>query len=179
MAIVPAFTPTCPICSKPFKAYRDTAVYCSSICRNKAYELRAWNVSVTCTFERQCKICESTFQTSFSAKIYCSPECKLLSRVDEWRPFRIFERDFFRCVYCGKTSIEDGIKLHADHIYPKSKGGKDIAGNLVTACSICNVSKSNRIISPSVQRRLILLVHQRNEENNLSDNAVIKMVGNS
>jgi 5-methylcytosine-specific restriction endonuclease McrA len=46
------------------------------------------------------------------------------------------------CFYCGsKTSI------HADHIIPISKGGRHSIGNLVPACSSCNLSKNDKFLT--------------------------------
>jgi 5-methylcytosine-specific restriction endonuclease McrA len=55
--------------------------------------------------------------------------------------FKVFKRDGFRCIYCGQSSIEDGVKLHIDHIKPVSKGGTSKLENLVTACAGCNGEK--------------------------------------
>ena len=54
--------------------------------------------------------------------------------------FRIFTRDNFTCQYCGAKAPE--VKLHLDHIHPKSKGGKDEEDNYITACQECNLGKS-------------------------------------
>lgn len=63
--------------------------------------------------------------------------------------FSVFERDGFRCVYCGR-SAKDGqylsVAFHADHLYPHAHGGADADDNLVTACSDCNIGKSERIV---------------------------------
>lgn len=63
--------------------------------------------------------------------------------------FSVFERDGFRCVYCGR-SAKDGqylsVAFHADHLYPHAQGGMDADDNLVTACSDCNIGKSEHII---------------------------------
>ena len=59
--------------------------------------------------------------------------------------FDVFHRDGFRCTYCGKGP-GDGVKLHADHVIPKSKGGPDSLDNLVTSCQACNIGKRDKII---------------------------------
>jgi 5-methylcytosine-specific restriction endonuclease McrA len=48
-----------------------------------------------------------------------------------------------KCLNCGNTT-----NLQIDHIYPKSKGGSDVFGNLQVLCSKCNLKKSNKFQSP-------------------------------
>lgn len=59
--------------------------------------------------------------------------------------FKIFERDQFKCVYCG-SGIEMGITLHIDHIIPVAEGGTSEEANLATACDQCNLGKGAKII---------------------------------
>ena len=49
--------------------------------------------------------------------------------------------------YCGRNVKEDKIKLHCDHIIPKSKGGKTTSSNLTTACEECNLGKADVLLS--------------------------------
>ena len=58
--------------------------------------------------------------------------------------YDILKRDGFRCVLCGATPEEDGIKLHVDHIIPVSKGGKTTKKNLRTLCDRCNLGKRDK-----------------------------------
>ena len=51
----------------------------------------------------------------------------------------IFERDEFRCVYCGEPFPPDDLTL--DHVQPRVRGGDRSHGNLVTACRACNTRK--------------------------------------
>ncbi len=53
------------------------------------------------------------------------------------------ERDNFICQYCEKHIIEKR-DLTTDHVIPKSRGGKTVFENMVTACSYCNKKKNNR-----------------------------------
>lgn len=52
---------------------------------------------------------------------------------------QIFERDDYRCVYCGERF--DVGELTVDHVQPRVRGGDRSSGNLVTACCACNVRK--------------------------------------
>lgn len=61
--------------------------------------------------------------------------------------FEVFKRDRFTCQYCGKKAPD--VVLHVDHIHPISKGGTSDLLNLTTACSGCNLGKSNRLLSDS------------------------------
>ena len=55
---------------------------------------------------------------------------------------RILARDHYRCQYCGKRGTAFDLTL--DHILPKSRGGRTISENLVSACQACNGRKGNR-----------------------------------
>lgn len=59
--------------------------------------------------------------------------------------FEVFKRDSFKCQYCGRSAPD--VVLQADHIAPKSKGGKDDIMNLITSCFDCNMGKSDRELS--------------------------------
>lgn len=52
----------------------------------------------------------------------------------------LLHRDGHRCQYCGK----ENEPLSVDHVFPKSRGGKDDWENLVIACKNCNVKKGSR-----------------------------------
>ena len=71
--------------------------------------------------------------------------------IKDYRPhkvrFRIFARQKFTCQYCGKKAPD--VKLHLDHIVPKSLGGDDSESNLTTSCASCNLAKHNAEISPA------------------------------
>jgi 5-methylcytosine-specific restriction endonuclease McrA len=52
----------------------------------------------------------------------------------------IFERDDYRCVYCGERFEAEALTV--DHVQPRMRGGDGSAGNLVTACGGCNARKA-------------------------------------
>ena len=42
-----------------------------------------------------------------------------------------------RCVYCAVPLCPESMTL--DHVYPRAKGGPDVAGNVVTALSLIHI----------------------------------------
>lgn len=63
---------------------------------------------------------------------------------------KVFERDSFKCHYCGKQLTRFSSTL--DHIQPVSEGGDNSFDNLVTACLHCNSKRGAKpvmdIIAP-------------------------------
>jgi len=57
----------------------------------------------------------------------------------------IFERDEWRCVYCGEQF--PAAELTLDHVEPRARRGDRSEGNLVTACRACNTRKGHRRLS--------------------------------
>lgn len=67
-------------------------------------------------------------------------EPKRKRKVPQWLRTQVFERDAYRCVQCGSHKA-----LHADHIYPFSKGGECTLDNLQTLCGSCNIRKGAKV----------------------------------
>ena len=57
---------------------------------------------------------------------------------------QIFERDRYRCVYCGEVFPAEELTI--DHVEARVRGGDRSGGNLVTACTACNTAKGHRRI---------------------------------
>jgi 5-methylcytosine-specific restriction endonuclease McrA len=57
--------------------------------------------------------------------------------------FNVFLRDRFTCQYCGEDFPSH--ELTFDHVIPRSRGGRTVWENVVTACSSCNLLKGNRL----------------------------------
>jgi 5-methylcytosine-specific restriction endonuclease McrA len=57
--------------------------------------------------------------------------------------FNVFLRDQFTCQYCDYLGPAE--RLTFDHVVPRSRGGHTTWENVVTACSPCNLRKSNRL----------------------------------
>lgn len=76
---------------------------------------------------------------------------KLPRREVRFSRKNIFERDNYTCQYCGikpptKTQALKWMEknqLNLDHIVPRSRGGKTLWSNIVTACYKCNSKKGN------------------------------------
>lgn len=70
---------------------------------------------------------------------------RILTKIMESRTIsprkrqKVFERDGFRCVNCGKT--KEYAQLEADHIITIANGGTNDIENLQTLCYECNLKK--------------------------------------
>ena len=62
--------------------------------------------------------------------------------------FKVFMRDHFRCVTCGRSPATHlNVELHADHILAVANGGKTTLENLQTLCRQCNLGKGRTVVS--------------------------------
>jgi hypothetical protein len=140
-----------------------------------------------------CNVCGGKFAATDKRQGYCSPECydqkdyapkfeplevvalrnKPSVRLNcGHRIFNIFERDGFQCAYCGRSSIEHGVVLHADHIHPRARGGPDTAENLITSCVDCNTSKAARVLDEDTMRVLIARARRANAERGIPHESI-------
>lgn len=143
-------TKNCCVCNKDITTRRPNVKFCGGTCR------AAYN-------QYQYKQNKEKYEEARADK------------PGEIGRFVIFKRDRFRCIYCGRSSIEDGIKLYAEHVIPKSKNGDSTAGNLVTSCLECNATKSNVELDTHNLLRLINVIMDRNELFGIAHNRPIKL----
>ncbi|HSR72109.1 MAG TPA: HNH endonuclease [Kiloniellales bacterium] len=66
-----------------------------------------------------------------------------LDRRPAFTRFNVFLRDRFQCQYCGDGFPSE--ELTFDHVIPRSRGGRTLWSNVVTACQSCNLDKSDRV----------------------------------
>jgi len=105
----------------------------------------------------KCANCGRDFTRKAYNAVYCTARCRGIAQTIKDRAikekrklsknyyFDILQRDKFRCVYCGKNPIDDGVKLVIDHVFPRNKGGKSNIYNLVTSCQLCNSVKVDKL----------------------------------
>lgn len=159
----------CLVCEKSFLAKTIKKKYCSPNCRI-TWEKQRYKRTVREKKIRNimCEICGGGFSTNSHNKRFCSPKCSK-TNIDNVHnekkritTYAIFERDDFICIYCGKSSITDGVKLVIDHIYPISAGGKSDIFNLITSCDVCNSLKHDNIL----KEKIVLSIWSRNQKLN-------------
>lgn len=118
---------------------------------------------------RSCEICRVEFCNVFGRHSWmtlCSDECvserdrrhriskqkarramKRRVRYEVVNPFKVLERDGYRCQLCGKMTIRDKRgSTHPrapemDHIVPLAQGGEHTYRNTQCACRSCNSAK--------------------------------------
>ena len=136
----------CKNCETEFIDEDGNRDFCCLLCENYFNHLKE------VILKKECKLCGKKFETRKPSQLYCSLKCREINRLNnldekyypylKWR-FEIFKRDNFTCQYCGRNVKEDGVKLQAEHIKPRSKGGSDEWENLTTSCKECNLGKSD------------------------------------
>lgn len=80
------------------------------------------------------------------------------STINKTLRSRILWRAQGRCEMCGRTIVEDGVRLNIDHKIPREWGGPSIEENLWALCSTCNEGKRDffaTIIDPRVQQAML------------------------
>lgn len=100
--------------------------------------------------EQNIKLQNKLRQTTSPERKDINFRCSRTPRGEAHRPmavkeklrWEILRRDNFACRYCGATA-EGGAILQIDHVVPRSRGGKDVPQNLLTACRDCNSGKSD------------------------------------
>jgi 5-methylcytosine-specific restriction endonuclease McrA len=163
---------SCIVCSAAYIIKRNSHLACSKECSDKHQQTKVKQCNSTHTVS--CGHCKNDLQTRNPVQRYCTRECgklhdnKRKKRVVEVGNFAVFRRDLFRCVYCGQSSIGDGVKLEIDHITPLVAGGTDDVNNLVTSCIQCNRSKSGAVLPAMVVSELRAVVEARNLASNLT-----------
>lgn len=64
---------------------------------------------------------------------------------------KVFERDDYKCHYCGKQLTRFNATL--DHLQPVSEGGDNSFDNLATACLHCNSQRGSRPVMDIVTEK--------------------------
>ncbi len=65
------------------------------------------------------------------------------SRRPAFTRFNVFLRDSFTCQYCNRRYPAPDLTF--DHVVPRSRGGRTVWENVVTACGTCNLRKGSRL----------------------------------
>lgn len=156
----------CKGCGSAFVSRNARSKYCSAAC---VVRVRPAYVS-TAPSVKACKCCGSEYKPKSKTcpELYCSNECKdkvkhAQKRVDRLKrkalvrgvtvegvdPFRVFDRDQWRCQLCGartpraKRGTYSDNAPELDHILPLAKGGEHSYLNTQCACRKCNSLKSD------------------------------------
>ncbi len=163
----------CPVCKQNFMTTWRVKKYCSKECLRKIDRIKYGKIPSKIPLIK-CRVCNNIIKIR-NRKVYCSDNCEKIylekkrkmrkekleygySSFTKYR-FEILKRDKFRCIYCGKLSIEDGIKLHIEHIIPRIKTNlkteEETKERLVTSCITCNYGKSTNELEKDIIERII------------------------
>jgi hypothetical protein len=118
-----------------------------------------------------CKGCNKEFLKKSVNNIFCTNECRdqylLLESIRTKEVPRnarniIFERDGYKCAYCGRTPIEHNVVLHVDHILPYTENNTNVY-NLITSCKECNTGKGRALLPIDTYNRILKITIERNK----------------
>lgn len=88
---------------------------------------------------------EATIEPDFAAPVV-EKEADFYNVAENRR--RVFERDSYKCRYCGKQLTRFTATL--DHLQPVSEGGDNSFDNLATACLHCNSRRGAKPVMEAV-----------------------------
>ena len=164
------FIKKCINCGNEFETYNKHKIYCSKTCcknNNKDWSIKNKDRIAQ---KKICEICNTEFITRIFNQKLCSKECAEKARVKNYIysfhqiRFKVFHRDQFTCIYCGRTSFIDNIELHLEHIVSRNKNGDNTINNYATSCKDCNLSKSDIRFSKQLERRILNEIKKRNSK---------------
>ena len=117
-------------------------------------------------YQRKCKQCDKEFSTETKAKVFCNSDCSKFYHRDikAKAKYKVFERDGFRCVYCGVSIHEYDRGFVLDHVVPKSFGGDDTLYNLASSCHECNSGKSYFRLQPELEAEILSVIKERTDK---------------
>lgn len=168
------FTAICKDCNIEFEKKYSVSIVCGP-CKEKRDVVRLKPVIMG-----SCPVCLKEFNTRGGTKKSCSYDCsEIINKVKVEKSeknlhrFDIFRRDSFKCVYCGQSSIEDGVKLCVEHIYPKEKGGTNSPYNVVTSCNACNLTKGNKILPKDIIYRIWVRTAELSSKSDINFNELV------
>ena len=159
------YSMNCKNCGKRFNQKRSED-YCSIDCKKESMKLQ----QVFKLKPKKCKICNIIFQPKNVIQKYCSIECQKKSiylwyeKTKKQTYFKVFERDSFRCVYCGRSPLTHKISLVVDHVYSRKHGGQNDLFNLATCCEDCNKYKAANLLGDQLTLKIWEELNNRNKK---------------
>lgn len=118
----------------------------------KPIEIISWEEAVVLTWLNKAWAVEYTDKWVHSAKkAFQIPSVIVLFKYIDEKFFtlpctrkNILIRDEYQCQYCANHFKESDLTV--DHVIPRSKGGKIVWNNVVTACKPCNQRKRDLLL---------------------------------
>lgn len=108
-----------------------------------SYTFKDWtDFSASTTAKDYPKVHSSSLQIAIPEVITLTKYDRLPIRDVKYSRQTLFERDGYRCAYCG--GIFQKHELTVDHIIPRSKGGMTTFLNTISSCKSCNFTKADR-----------------------------------
>ena len=88
--------------------------------------------------------CDNSFRLPAVLRLKHYITRKIDRRPPRFQKRVLFNRDSWKCQYCGQELVYSAITV--DHVIPVSKGGPTTWQNCVAACKPCNKKKANKML---------------------------------
>lgn len=162
---------TCKTCSAPFKAIANQQ-YCGNPCLSPTTKLLSRKPPPPV---RPCERCGKHFQPTTPLGKFCSRECReARDQPPKWKlnpDFEYKDSTWRKYVleFCGNVCADcghAGPELHAHHIIPRSRGGKNVIRNGMALCADCHRLRHDPLTASDdlverIARRVVEIIDNR------------------
>jgi len=114
------------MCHLAEKEWKNCTPFRLSAFAKKIYAIKGWDLY--------------SFKSENEAPPACHDKAEEREKMTSQLRYQIIKRDGYRCRACG-FAVQDGARLHVDHIVAVANGGKTKPDNLQTLCASCNIGK--------------------------------------
>ena len=113
------------------------------------HRIVSWQRAITMLFQGKVEVIEDYDEVVYDKTfvLHMPAVVRLLNVVRRKKAVKfsrmnVLTRDNWTCQYCGRKFPTS--KLNYDHVLPRSRGGRTVWENIVSACYDCNSKKGNR-----------------------------------
>jgi len=161
----------CVICNEPYFSPPNSGTTCSKPCTRRLTRQRSGKVALFCQLCNKIYTVDAIQLNSRFCSMKCRERVRLQMRrsylnawqrvrsakvktatVDKFSPLDVYQRDNWTCYICSNPvdrnqTHPEPLAPTVDHVIPISKGGEHSLNNCRCAHAICNMRKTDKLLS--------------------------------